>query len=87
MRSLLIIGVLSLILGGAMAYIQYNNSEEPFLTFAFIIGILLGAGSGLIVGAIGGYGSKTKSAKKKARTEQEMRSKIEDVSSTNSSEN
>jgi hypothetical protein len=86
MKSSLIIGILFLILGSALAYVQYYGSNEPFLTFTLIIGILVGAGLGLVVGAIGGYSSKAQSVKRKTRAEREIRSKIEDTSSTGTSE-
>jgi hypothetical protein len=82
MKSSLIIGVLSLILGGVLAYIQYRG-DDPFLTFDLIIGILLGGGLGLLLGAVGGYSSKAQSLKKKPRTD-----KVEETpSDANSFEN
>ncbi|MCO6564148.1 MAG: hypothetical protein J6581_01755 [Apibacter sp.] len=79
MKSSIIIGILFLILGIALGYIQCNGSKEPILTITLVIGLLAGSGLGLILGAISGYSSKTQSIKRKARdAEREvMRNKIQ----------
>ncbi len=85
MKSSLILGVVFIIIGGVIGYIQYNGSNDPFLTFNLIIGVLLGAGLGLLFGAIMGYSSKSQSVKRKARMQQqELSRKNEDNSSTSS---
>ncbi len=83
MKSSIILGVVFLIIGGAIGYIQYNGSNDPFLTFTLIIGILLGAGLGLLFGAIMGYSSKAQSVKRKTRMQQqELSRKKEDNSAS-----
>lgn len=84
MKSSIIIGILFLILGIALGYIQCNGSKEPFLTITLVIGLLAGSGIGLILGAIGGYSSKTQSIKRKAReAEREvMKNKLQNQETT-----
>lgn len=66
MKSSIFIGALFLILGIILGYIQYNGSKEPFLTITLVVGLIGGAGLGLILGAISGYSSKSQSIKRKA---------------------
>ncbi|MGM5630506.1 hypothetical protein O2K51_06340 [Apibacter raozihei] len=86
MRTALIVGIVFMIFGGAITYIQNNSSSESFITFPMIIGVLFGAGLGLIVGSIMGYNSKARSVKlKQAKIKQEA--PVIKAESENTSEN
>lgn len=71
MKSSIILGFIFLIIGGILGYIRYSDSTEPFLTNTLIIGILMGAGIGLLFGPIIGYRSKAKSVKRQQRIKKE----------------
>lgn len=66
MKSSIILGLVCIIIGIVLAFLQWNGND-PLLTLNLIFGALIGLGVGLLIGSIAGYSSKASSVKKKQK--------------------